>query len=328
MTPPEKKPEAPFNPELAVIDTHIHLWGTSGYDFYAPDLLADITASGHRVEATVYAECDMHYAMDGPVELRPVPETAHAVAQAKLAAGSGTRINAAIMGGSDLRLGAGIERVMEAHLAAGEGRFRGIRWRGAWDAEAAVAYPAGHGYPSSDVLGDPAIVEAMRVMARMGLVLSVWILHPQVEAFVRVAAQVPDLPIALNHSGGRLGIGSWENRSDEARRGWIAAMRKAAELPNMHIQLGGIAVSRRGYIPGDSLTPSDQIVADWQDDIDFLLDCFGPHRAMFDSNFPVDRRLTAYGTYINAFKKMLAKCSVDDQRAAMSETARRFFSID
>ena len=323
---PEKTPEPPFNPDLAVIDSHTHLWNAQGYDYFAPELLADIAASGHRVEATVYAECDMNYRADGPAAMRPVGETEHAVRQARLAEGASTRINSAIMGASDLRLGAGIEPVMEAHLQAGAGRFRGIRWRGAWDPDPAAAYQD-HSYPSADILGDPAIVEGARTLARMGLVLSVWIFHPQLDAFTAIARQVPDLPIALNHSGGRLGVGGWAARQGEARQEWTAAMRRAAECPNLHIQIGGIGVSRSGYLPGDGLAGSDRIVADWKDEVDFMLECFGPGRAIFDSNFPVDRRLTAYGTYINAFKKMLAGYSADEQRAVMSETARRFFRL-
>lgn len=326
MIPPEKPCEPPFAPDLTVIDSHTHLWDTSGYDYFAADLLADIAASGHRVDATVYAECGMHYS-GAPAPMDVAGETLHAVRQARLFPDAPTRINAAIMGASDLRLGARLEPVMEAHLAAGDGRFRGIRWRGAWDADAEAAYGSEHGYPDSDVLGDPAIVEGARILARMGLVLSVWIFHPQIEAFAAIARQVPDLPIALNHSGGMLGVGRWRDIPDVARQHWVRALRDAAELPNMHIQIGGFAVSRRGYRPGESLTPSDQIAADWKDDVDFLLETFGPDRAIFDSNFPVDRRLTAYGTYLNAVKKMLADYSQDEQRAVLSGTARRFFKI-
>ncbi len=48
---------------------------------------------------------------------------------------------------------------------------------------------------------------------------------------------------------------------------------------------------------------------------------------VFDSNFPVDRRITSYGNYINAFKKMIADYSQDEQVKIMSANAKRLYKI-
>lgn len=324
--PPVLAHEAPYNAALAVVDTHIHLWDTLGYDFFVPELLAEIKASGHNIEATIYAECDMAHATTGPEALRPVGETAYAVSQAKLAEGASTRINAGIMGASDLRLGTGIRAVMEAHIEAGEGRFRGIRYRGAWDADPKVRYndPS---YPDSEVLGDERVLAGAKVLEDMGLVLGNWIFHPQLGLLADLAAKVPGLTMTLNHLAGPVGIGHYAERRDEVYRDWRADLKKIAKCPNVIMQIGGIGGTRLGYPSSESGLSSDQIVRDWKPHVDFCIDTFGPDRVVFDSNFPVDRRITSYGNYLNAFKKMISGYSHDEQVKIMSANAKRLYKI-
>ena len=62
-----------LEPDLAIVDTHHHLWDMPGYRYLLPDLLADLQ-SGHKVIATVFNECHSMYRAGGPVEMRPVGE--------------------------------------------------------------------------------------------------------------------------------------------------------------------------------------------------------------------------------------------------------------
>jgi len=95
-----------------------------------PELLAD-TGSGHNITATVYLEWLSMYRAQGPAELRPVGEVEFANGVPAMAA-SGTygktRVCAGIVGHADLALGAPVEKVLEAMISAGGGRFRGIRF--------------------------------------------------------------------------------------------------------------------------------------------------------------------------------------------------------
>lgn len=76
----------------------------------------------------------MHRA-HGKEALRPMGETEFVNGVAAMAA-SGTygtaRICAGIVGHANLRLGAAVAEVLEAHIRAGGGRFRGIRRIAAW----------------------------------------------------------------------------------------------------------------------------------------------------------------------------------------------------
>jgi L-fuconolactonase len=116
---------------LPIVDPHHHLVDRPEIGRYLlPDLLAD-TGSGHNITATVYPEWLSMYGAQGPVELRPVGEIDFANGVAPMAA-SGTygtmKICAGIAGYADLALGASVEKVLEAMIEAGGGRFRGIRF--------------------------------------------------------------------------------------------------------------------------------------------------------------------------------------------------------
>jgi predicted TIM-barrel fold metal-dependent hydrolase len=126
--------EEAVDPALPIIDAHHHLWEVTGYRYLLDDLLADLE-SGHKVEATVFVQCGYGYRSEGPEHLRPVGETRRIAAIGEEAAGRqpGSRINAAIVGFADLRLGGEVDAVLEAHIAAAGGRFRGIRMISALD---------------------------------------------------------------------------------------------------------------------------------------------------------------------------------------------------
>src|SRR3546814_15949859 len=89
---------------------------------------------------------------DGPAEVRPVGE-AEFVAGVGAMSDSGrygpTRVAAAFTGFADLTLGAGAEAVLAALVAAGGGRFRGVRHAAAWDPGSVLA--SSHGRPVPDL---------------------------------------------------------------------------------------------------------------------------------------------------------------------------------
>src|SRR5262245_55813943 len=78
---------------------------------------------------------------EGPEAMRPVGETEFVNGIAAMSASGQygpVRIAAGIVGTADLRLGDAVAEVLDAQLAAGGGRFRGIRLGATWDASAEV----------------------------------------------------------------------------------------------------------------------------------------------------------------------------------------------
>ena len=101
------------------------------------EMAADI-ASGHNIIATVYVDCRSMYRTHGPEAFRPVGEVEFANGVAAMAASGGygkAAISAGIVSHVNLLLGDGAKPVLEAEIAAGNGRFRGIRHSSAWDGD-------------------------------------------------------------------------------------------------------------------------------------------------------------------------------------------------
>ncbi|MEC9427372.1 MAG: amidohydrolase family protein, partial [Actinomycetota bacterium] len=57
------------------------------------------------------------------------------------------------------------------------------------------------------------------------------------------------------------------------------------------------------------------------------IDCFGPDRCMFESNFPVDRLSVSYRVLFNAFKKMVIDFNDEERSAMFSGTATRTYRL-
>ena len=107
----EKEPI--LEPELAIIDTHHHLWDRGGWTYLLPELLVDLN-TGHNIVATVFEECRSMYRADGPIEMRPVGETEFVAGIAAMSASGGygpIKVAQGIVGYADLALGDRVEPV-------------------------------------------------------------------------------------------------------------------------------------------------------------------------------------------------------------------------
>src|SRR6266478_8634972 len=136
--------EEPLEPNLPICDPHHHLWDLRptrvAPRYLLDEILADVQ-SGHHVVSTVFIECGSMFKTDGPEAMRPVGETEFVNGIAAMSA-SGlygkTRIAAGIIGTASLRMGSAVGAVLDAQIAAGGGRFRGIRLGAAWDSNESV----------------------------------------------------------------------------------------------------------------------------------------------------------------------------------------------
>src|ERR1700742_2334633 len=121
--------EEGLDPARPNVDPHHHLWDRGGQRYLLDDITSDI-ASGHHVIATVYVEARSMYRAKGPDALRPVGEVEFANGAAAMSASGGygaAAVCAGIVGHANLLLGEGVRPVLEAEIAAGQSRFRGIR---------------------------------------------------------------------------------------------------------------------------------------------------------------------------------------------------------
>ncbi|MBO0710011.1 MAG: amidohydrolase family protein [Acetobacteraceae bacterium] len=322
--------EPALEPALAIVDPHHHLWDREDWEYMLPDLLADI-GTGHNVVATVFVQCRAFYRADGPEEYRPVGETEFVNGVAAMSASGRygrTRICAGIVGHADLALGARVQDVLEAHLRAGGGRFRGIRHITAWDADPVLNNPAYA--PPPGLLADGKFREGFARLSPLGLSFDAWLYHPQLDELSALAQASPETRIVLNHVGGPLAVGAYAGKREAIFPQWAAAIRRLAERPNVFVKLGGLGMRINGYGFHEQAGPpsSETLAAAWKPYIETCIEAFGPARCMFESNFPVDKGSYSYGVFWNACKRLSAGVSPSERADLLAGTAARFYRLD
>ncbi len=339
----EQVREEAIDPARPIVDPHHHLWERPGFRYLLDDFLAD--QAGHNVVASVYVQAASFHRADGPVHLRPVGETEFVNGIAAMSASGRygkARINAGIVGHADLRLGAAVAEVLEAHLTIARDRFRGIRHSAASDPDPAVDRaimiaagwdpkkpPPARPVPPPGLLGDAAFREGVATLGRYGLSFDAWLYHPQIPELTALARARPEVTIILDHVGGVLGIGPYAGRRAEVMARWKADMAELAACPNVNVKVGGLTmpICGFGWETGALPPTSEELAKQTRDWYLWVIDTFGPGRCMFESNFPVDKSCCSYMVLWNSFKRMTADFSEADKTALFSGTAKRVYRL-
>src|SRR5450755_4235317 len=319
-----------IDPERPIVDAHHHLWDRGGQRYMIEEITRDI-ASGHNIVATVYVEARSMYRAGGPEALRPVGEVEFVNGVAAMSASGGygaAAICAGIVGHANLLLGDGARAVLEAEIAAGQGRFRGIRHSSAWDADPEIA----HMYAArpKGLLLDSTFRKGFACLAPLGLSYDAWLFHPQIGELTDLARAFPDTRIVLDHCGGPVGIGRFAGKREETFAIWKASIQQVAKCPNVSVKLGGLAMKLLGY--DFHLRPmppsSEELAIAWRPYIETCIEAFGLPRAMFESNFPPDKGQCSYQVIFNAFKRLAAPYSEAEKTALFSKTASEVYRLD
>jgi L-fuconolactonase len=325
----DRRIEPILEPELPIVDPHHHLWDRPGWRYLIEELTGD-TGSGHNIVATVFIQARSMYRQDGPVEMRPVGETEFVNGVAAMSA-SGiygkTKVCAGIVGHADLTLGSGVEAVLAAHARAGGDRFRGIRHISAWDADEVLLNPGNPAPPG--LLAEARFREGLAVLHRLGLSFDAWLYHPQIDELTSLARAFADAPIVLNHVGGPLGIAAYAGQRKEIFPRWAASIKALAACRNVSIKLGGLGMRVGGFGFHEQAEPpsSEMLAAAWRPYIETCIEAFGPSRAMFESNFPVDRGSYSYPVFWNACKLLAKGASAAEKADLFAGTASRFYRL-
>jgi predicted TIM-barrel fold metal-dependent hydrolase len=325
--------EAPLEPDLPICDPHHHLWDRRPARVvprYLLDEILEDAGAGHNVVSTVFIECGAMFKPDGPEALRPLGETEFVNGIAAMSA-SGiygkTRVAAGIVGTADLRLGDAVAGVLDAQIAAGGGRFRGIRRAAAWDPDPAV--PNHRTEPPPQLFLRADFRAGFAHLARRRLTFEAWCYHRQIPDVTALARAFPDATIVLDHFGGPLGIGPYAGRAREVHAEWRVSISELATCPNVVAKLGGINMEVNGFGWHEKpRPPSSQALADaTRHYYDFTIEKFGVDRCMFESNFPVDMVTCSYTVLWNSFKRLTSGYSAAERAKLFHDTAARVYRL-
>jgi predicted TIM-barrel fold metal-dependent hydrolase len=124
----------------------------------------------------------------------------------------------------------------------------------------------------------------------------------------RLADDFPRTTIVLNHAG------LPADRSDAALLAWRAHIERFAARPNTAIKISGLGLQGRPWSVDENRRVVEEAIV-----------AFGPARAMFASNFPVDRLCGTYDAIMTGFKRIVAGRPAAEQAALFCDTARRIY---
>lgn len=318
--------EAALEPDLPICDPHHHLWEYPTSRYLAEEFLGEL--GGHRVTHTVFVECLQHFRSDGPEPLRPVGETEFVaqIAEEVSRTPGAPSVAAGIVAFADLTLGAAVEEVLLAQLAA-SARVRGVRYATAWDPSDQIR--PSHTHPPPDLMREAGFRAGFACLVRLGLSFDAWLYHPQFGELVELAQSFPGARIVVDHMGGPNGIGPYSGRRAEVFVDWRRQLAPLAACANVHVKLGGLTMTSAGFSWHKRSAPpgSEELATAMQPYFDTCVELFGPRRCMFESNFPVDRASCSYAVLWNAFKRASARYSPAERACLLRETAMEFYRL-
>ncbi len=340
--------EAILEPDLPIIDPHHHLWDLRPMlpmfpephhpfiaaiipnAYYTFDQLHAHMSGGHNIIGTVYMECGAFYNGAYGDALKTVGEVEFVngvAAQSASGLYGPARYCAGIVGHADLMRGSGAGAVLDA-LQAASPRFKGIRHAAAWDADPTVLGAPFH-HPEG-LYRNATFREGFAELGKRGLTFDAWLLEPQLADVIDLARAFPDQPICLDHVGTPVGIASYKGRLHERFDEWRRNIHELAKCENVVVKLGGLAMAFCA-LPEDGPAAghgSEHLAALWRPYIETCIEAFGPQRAMFESNYPVDYWGADYAVLWNTFKRLARSASADEKAALFAGTAARFYGLE
>jgi predicted TIM-barrel fold metal-dependent hydrolase len=320
-----------IDPEREIVDPHHHLWRKRfGKDYLLAELQRD-TDLGHKIEKTVFIECHAFYDKTAADYLQPLGETRVVEQIASESKISGGVEIAGIVAHADLTLAGTapdkLDELLEAHRSMGGKLFKGIRHAAASDAEPEkLTIP---GMAPRSLYSQNSFRDGIRMLAEKGLTLDCWHYHHQNQSFLDLARAVPQCTIILDHFGTPLGVGKYRYKADEIYEQWKKDVLEISKCPNVVAKLGGLAMPDNGYMWHTQERPptSEEFKTAQEKYYKYMIDCFGPERCMFESNFPVDRLSISYDVLWNAFKKIAESYSETEKKSLFKGTASKIYRL-
>lgn len=296
---------------LRIVDPHVHLWDLSRarYAWLQDDPLpnnpaGDMTpiarrnyeladyfgdARGWRVDKIVHVECGL------PREAQ-LGETDWLQS---LARDGG--FPQGIVAGADL-----LDPDLDARLEAQAARpnVRGVRQIVCWHADPKKTYT------DRDLLLDPAWVEGFAKLARHGLSFDLQLYPTQMARAAEIGARHPHIPLIVNHAG------LPTDRDEPGWALWREGLRRLAALPHVFIKISGLGITDRAW----TISSIRPVVLE-------CIEAFGVERAMFASDFPVEKVHGSFHAFYSAFDAITAGFSASERERLFATNAEAIYRI-
>lgn len=160
----------------------------------------------------------------------------------------------------------------------------------------------------------PAFLNGLQQLSKTDLRYDILIFGHQLPNTIKMIDALPsDMPLVLDH------IAKPVIKPGKYDAQWANDFSELAKRPNVMCKLSGMATEvRDASWDANTLTPY----------FEHALQCFGPGRLMFGSDWPVALLMTDYQRWVSAVLEAIAALSKDEQSQIMHANAASFYGID
>jgi len=346
----DKASEKPAEPMWPTVDPHHHIFDKKSEhgDPLMPALVHSFSKrctvylpwpyeqlakemEGNGVVATVFIECGHRY-QEGYRSMQNDPfasvEETRAIQQIadRSKAPMGIVAHVVLDQGREV-----VEKVLKAHREAGRNLI-GVRHSLAWVKDIPLAHPGLGGQPEA-VSRAEEFREGMEVLAENGLSYDTWLYHYNLPELIDLARACPRTQIICDHVGGPVGQRLAGCSLEAITPEWKKSMQELAACENVVVKLSGLSMPVAGFgFELREVPPSSaEMAAAYAPYFRHCVECFGPRRCIFASNFPVDKASGSFTTHWNAFKLLARDLVPGDeagQRALFYDNAVRVYRLD
>jgi L-fuconolactonase len=278
-----------------IIDAHHHLWKVARGDYFWMDTRANpaLAAIARDFLVEDYRALAAANSVGGSVLVQAAQtaaETEWLLDQARASQG----LILGVVGWIDMAA-ADAPEVLER--LAGNRLLRGIR-------------PMLQDIPDVEWVLQPALDPAFRALITHDLAFDLLIKPPHFASALTLLSRYPELRAVVDH-GAKPAIaqGQWQP--------WADQMRRIAGETNACCKLSGLVTEASAQWTVDDLRRYS----------DHLIECFGPERLMWGSDWPVALLASDYTRWLEVARELLQGLSPDERAAVMGENARRFYHL-
>jgi L-fuconolactonase len=276
-----------------MIDAHQHFWQLSQPFNYA---WLDAPANAPIRRDFLPEHLEPHLRATG-VQSTIFVQTQHNVAENRWALGLAARhpFIAGVVGWVDLASAACEEQLLEFR---DHPKFVGVRH-------------VTQDEPDDDFIVRPEVLLGLKVLEKHGVPFDLLFYVKHLRHVPVLARHLPALPLVIDHlAKPRIK----DRRTDD----WLPHFCVAAGFPNVHCKLSGMITEADGQ---------RWTAADLKPYVQTALECFGPERCVFGSDWPVCELAGTYEQVYHALGEALGPVSEAERGLIFGGTARRFYRI-
>ncbi len=277
-----------------IVDAHHHVWDPAAREH---EWLVSLPSLRRRFSVADYVSASAPHGVTASVLVQVLASTEETEDFLALAGSAGGPV-AGVVGWVDLT-----SPTVAAEIARLQGRPGGDRLVGVRHLVQDEPDPAW--------LDRQDVLRGLAAVGQAGLVYDLLVRPGQLAAAIGAVAGQPEVRFVLDH-GGKPDIAAGQLGP------WAGLVRQLAGLPNVSCKLSGLVTEAGPGWTAAQITPFAR----------HLLDCFGPERLMFGSDWPVCTAVAGYGDVLSVARSVLDGLSQDEQAAVLGGTATAVYRLD